>query len=70
MMRQNFAPQELADHFTPLPAEQELLANKTGANRLGFVVLLKYLGFFAPSPEKDQFNISDAILMSLHKAML
>jgi hypothetical protein len=27
-MRQNFTPQELADHFTLLPAEQALLANK------------------------------------------
>ena len=33
-MRQNFTPQELAEHFTLLPAAQALLANKTGANRL------------------------------------
>jgi hypothetical protein len=50
-MRQNFTPQELAEHFTLLPAEQELLANKTGANRLGFVVLLKYFQWEGRFPE-------------------
>ncbi len=50
-MRQNFTPQELADHFTLLPAEQELLANKTGSNRLGFVVLLKYFQWEGRFPE-------------------
>ena len=50
-MRQNLTPQELAEHFTLLPAEQELLANKTGANRLGFVVLLKYFQWEGCFPE-------------------
>ena len=54
MMRQNFTPQELADHFTLLPVEQELLANKTGANRLGFVVLLKYFQWEGRFPEHVQ----------------
>jgi hypothetical protein len=54
MMRQHFTPQELADHFTLLPAEQELLANKTGANRLGFVVLLKYFQWEGRFPEHVQ----------------
>ena len=53
-MRQNFTPQELAEHFTLLPAEQELLANKTGANRLGFVVLLKYFQWEGRFPEHVQ----------------
>jgi TnpA family transposase len=53
-MRQNFTPQELADHFTLLPAEQELLANKTGSNRLGFVVLLKYFQWEGRFPEHLQ----------------
>jgi Domain of unknown function (DUF4158) len=54
MMRQNFTPQELAEHFTLLPVEQELLANKTGANRLGFVVLLKYFQWEGRFPEHVQ----------------
>src|SRR5918999_2696764 len=41
-MRQYFTPQELVDHFTLLPHEHDLLANKSGVNRLGFVVLFKY----------------------------
>jgi Domain of unknown function (DUF4158) len=53
-MRQNFTPQELAEHFTLLPAEQDLLANKTGANRFGFVVLLKYFQWEGRFPEHVQ----------------
>lgn len=53
-MRQHFTPQELAEHFTLLPAEHELLANKTGANRLGFVVLLKYFQWEGRFPEQRQ----------------
>jgi Domain of unknown function (DUF4158) len=53
-MRQTFTPQELADHFTLLSAEQELLANKTGSNRFGFVVLLKYFQWEGRFPEHLQ----------------
>jgi hypothetical protein len=38
-MRPYFTPEELVDHFTLLPHEYGLLANKSGINRLGFVVL-------------------------------
>ena len=50
-MRQYFTPQELTDHFTLLPPEQALLANKSGVNRLGFVVLLKYCQWEGRFPE-------------------
>ncbi|HET9590087.1 MAG TPA: DUF4158 domain-containing protein [Anaerolineales bacterium] len=53
-MRQTFTPQELADHFTLLSAEQELLANKTGSNRFGFVVFLKYFQWEGRFPEHLQ----------------
>ena len=33
---------ELAEHWTLLPGEKPLLANKTGPTRLGFAVLLKF----------------------------
>jgi len=49
-----FHPQELAEHFTLLPAEQELVANKTGANRVGFVALLKYFQWEGRFPEHRQ----------------
>lgn len=53
-MRQNCTPQDLADHFTLWPVEPELRANKTGANRLGLVVLLKYFQWEGRFPEPVQ----------------
>ena len=53
-MRQYFTPQELTDHFTVLPHEHALLANKSGVNRLGFVVLLKYCQWEGQFPEHWQ----------------
>src|SRR5579859_7535972 len=40
-MKRQWTRDELADHWTLAPKELELLANKTGATRLGFAVLLK-----------------------------
>jgi len=40
-MKRQWTLDELADHWTLAPKELELLANKTGATRLGFAVLLK-----------------------------
>ncbi len=40
-MQQHWTTDELIDHWTLLPAERELLANKTGATRLGFAIMLK-----------------------------
>jgi len=37
--------EELVEHFTLLPDELRLLRNKTGATRLGFGLLLKYLAW-------------------------
>jgi Domain of unknown function (DUF4158) len=52
--RQYFPPQELTDHFTMLPQEHGLLANKSGVNRLGFVVLFKYCQWEGRFPEHWQ----------------
>lgn len=41
-MKQNWETEELVDSWTLLPNEQETLANKTGATRLGFAILLKF----------------------------
>jgi len=41
-MKRHWTLDELVDHWTLLPTELALLANKTGATRLGFAVLLKY----------------------------
>lgn len=53
-MRQYFTPQELTDHFTMLPQEHGLLANKSGVNRLAFVVLFKYCQWQGRFPEHWQ----------------
>ena len=53
-MRQYFTPQELTDHFTMLPQEYVLLANKSGVNRLGFVILFKYCQWEGRFPEHWQ----------------
>ncbi len=41
-MKRHWEPHELIQHWTLLPAELELLANKTGATRVGFALLLKH----------------------------
>jgi hypothetical protein len=40
-MKRQWTQDELAEHWTLLPDELKLLANKTGATRLGFSLLLK-----------------------------
>jgi len=41
-LKQDWSLSELLTHFTLMPPEFELLANKTGPNRLGFAALLKF----------------------------
>ena len=41
-MKREWSAEELAEQWTLLPSERELLANKTGVTRLGFAVLLKF----------------------------
>ncbi len=41
-MKRHWDVDELVEHWTLLPDEQALLANTTGATRLGFAVLLKF----------------------------
>jgi len=53
-MRQYLTPQELTDQFTMLPQEHGVLANKSGVNRWGFVVLFKYCQWEGRFPEPWQ----------------
>ncbi len=41
-MKRHWTPKDLESEWRLLPDERELLANKTGATRLGFAVLLKF----------------------------
>jgi hypothetical protein len=40
-MKRQWDIEELIEHFTLVTEDEELLANKTGATRLGFALLLK-----------------------------
>ena len=52
-MKQDWHPDELAHHWTLSDGERELLANKAGATRLGFTVLLKQFEGRFPDRRKD-----------------
>ncbi|MFH8475599.1 hypothetical protein [Streptomyces sp. NPDC018000] len=41
-MRQEWEPEDLIEVWTLLEEDQERLRNKSGANRLGFALLLKF----------------------------
>ena len=49
-MKRTWDIEELIEHFTLLPQDMDLLANKTGPTRLGFAVLLKYFQYEARFP--------------------
>jgi Domain of unknown function (DUF4158) len=49
-MKREWTDLELAEHWTLLPVEAALLANKTGPTRLGFAVLLKFFQYAGRFP--------------------
>lgn len=54
-MKQDWTDEELVEYWTLGEMELSLLANKTGATRLGFAVLLKFFQLesrFPNSPEE------------------
>jgi hypothetical protein len=51
-MKRQWTRDELAEHWALTPKELELLANKTGATRLGFAVLLKAFVFEGRFPRQ------------------
>jgi hypothetical protein len=53
-MRPYCTPQALVAHFTLRPHEHDLLANQSGINRRGFVVLLQYFQWEGRFPEHWQ----------------
>jgi hypothetical protein len=53
-MKQDWHPDELAQHWTLSPEERELLGNKTGATRLSFAVLLKTFQFDGRFPDRRE----------------
>ncbi len=50
-MRQDWEPEDLIEVWKLLEEDQERLRNKSGANRLGFALLLKFVEVEARFPE-------------------
>ena len=53
-MKRDWNADELAEHWTLLPGEKPLLANKSGPTRLGFAVLLKFFQHEGRFPRQRQ----------------
>jgi Domain of unknown function (DUF4158) len=53
-MKRDWSGEELGEHWTLMPGERALLANKTGATRLGFAVLLKFFQLEGRFPRQSQ----------------
>lgn len=53
-LKREWIDEGLAEHWTLLPSERKLLANKTGTTRLGFAVLLKFFQLESRFPQQSQ----------------
>ncbi len=60
-MARNLGLNDVVDHFTLIGDELELLRNKSGATRLGFAVLLKYVIWRGRFPTGSQELPDDAV---------
>ncbi len=60
-MKPDWNADELAEHWTLLPGEKPLLANKSGPTRLGFAVLLKFFQHEGCFPEHPQ-DVPDVVV--------
>ena len=65
-MKRIWETEELVEHWTLMPPELELLANKTGATRLGFALLLKFFQHQARFP-KDAQEIPETVITYVAK---
>ena len=63
-MKQFWHPDELAHHWTLSGEERALLANKTGATRLAFAILLKAFQYDGRFPE-DREDVPHSIVAHL-----
>jgi Domain of unknown function (DUF4158) len=63
-MKQDWHPDELAQHWMLAPDERELLGNKTGAARLCFAVLLKAFQFEGRFPERRE-DVAGSVVLHL-----
>jgi hypothetical protein len=63
-MKREWSPEELNDFWTLSPTEKKLLANKSGATRIGFAILLKFFQHEACFPQGPE-TIPDIIVQHL-----
>src|SRR5712691_2980804 len=63
-MKQDWKPDELAQHRTLSPDERELLGNKTGATRLSFAILLKAFQFDGRFPDRRE-DVASSVVVHL-----
>jgi TnpA family transposase len=61
-MKRNWQTEELIEHWTLLPAELELLNNKTSTNRLAIALLLKYFQYEGRFPTSKSEIPQDPII--------
>jgi TnpA family transposase len=65
-MKRHWEVDELIEYWTLLPDEEALLGNKTGANRLGFAILLKFFQLEVRFPQQNS-DIPKPIVVHLAK---
>jgi hypothetical protein len=63
-MKQDWLPDELAQHWTLTHDERELLGNKTGATRLSFAILLKAFQFDGRFPDRCE-DVASSVIVHL-----
>jgi hypothetical protein len=67
-MKRQWTADELAEHWAPHPWELDLLANKSGATRLGFALLLKYFQYAGRFPARKS-DIPPAAIVFLAREL-
>ncbi|MBD2247943.1 DUF4158 domain-containing protein [Nostoc sp. FACHB-888] len=65
-MKRHWEVDELIEYWTLLPDEETLLGNKTGANRLGFAILLKFFQLEVKFPQHIR-DIPKPVVVHLSK---
>lgn len=65
-MKRHWEVDELIEYWTLLPDEETLLGNKTGANRLGFAILLKFFQLEVRFPQHIR-DIPKPVVVHLSK---
>jgi Domain of unknown function (DUF4158) len=63
-MKQDWHPDELAQHWTLAPGERALLGNKTGSTRLSFAILLKAFQLAGCFPDRRE-DVASSVVVHL-----